>query len=182
MAFKAVEHDPHDADALTVLAFATWVAGDRDVAWERILHAVASNTNSPFAHGMKGTFLVWSSRPSEGRDEMLMAIRLNPHDFRNSYLATQIAVSYYLDYDYVSAAEAAKRAIAQYPGYPQPYRWLAAALGQLDRTDEAREALHQALNVSPSGFDFYTRSRPLWYLPEQHEHMLDGLRKAGWQG
>jgi adenylate cyclase len=181
-ALKAVEIDPNDADALTVLAFSFWVAGNREGAWERVLLALASNTNAPLAHGMKGTFLVWSSHPSEGRDEMLTALRLNPRDPRNTYLATQIAVSYYLEHDYTSAVEAAKRAIAQYPGYPQPYRWLAAALGQLNRTNEAREVLRQAMDVSPSGFDFFVHNRPLWFLPVQHEHMLDGLRKAGWRG
>jgi adenylate cyclase len=182
MARKAVENDPSDADALAVLAFATWAAGNREEAGERVLLALTSNTNSPLAHGMRGTFLVWSSRPSEGRDEMLTALRLNPRDPRNTYLATQIAVSYYFEHDYTSAVEAAKRAIVQYPGYPQPYRWLAAALGQLNRTNEAREALRQAMDVSPSGFDFYMRNRPLWFSPEQHEHMLEGLRKAGWDG
>src|SRR4029077_13621936 len=64
MALKAIENDPNDADALTVLAFAHWVAGDREGARERVLLAVTSNTKSPFAHGTKGTFLVWSGRPS----------------------------------------------------------------------------------------------------------------------
>ena len=182
MALKAVENDPNDADALTVLAFATWVAGNRRGAWERVLLAVTTNANSPLAHGIKGTFLVWSNRPAEGRDEMLTALRLNPRDPRNTYLATQIAVCYYLERDYTTAVEAAKRAIEQYPDYPQPYRWLAAALGQLNRTNDAHNALRQAMDVSLSGFDFYTRNRPLWYLPEQHEHMLEGLRKAGWDG
>ena len=61
-------------------------------------------------------------------------------------------------------------------------RWLAVALGQLGRIDEAREALRDAIDISPEAFDFYARSRPPWYRPEDHEHMLDGLRKAGWQG
>jgi tetratricopeptide (TPR) repeat protein len=109
-------------------------------------------------------------------------IRLNPRDPRNAYLSTQIAVSYYFEHDYTRAVDAANRAIAQHPSYPQPYRWLAAALGQLNRISEAREALRRAAAVSPSGFDFYMRGRPSWYLPEQYEQMLEGLRKAGWQG
>ena len=58
----------------------------------------------------------------------------------------------------------------------------AAALGQLGRADEARDALLKALEVSPQSFDLFVRSRPSWFRPEDHEHMLDGLRKAGWQG
>jgi adenylate cyclase len=52
----------------------------------------------------------------------------------------------------------------------------------LGRTEEARAALQKALEVSPRSFEFYTRRRPPWHRPEDHEHMLDGLRKAGWQG
>jgi adenylate cyclase len=28
----------------------------------------------------------------------------------------------------------------------------------------------------------YVRNRVPWTRPEDHEHMLDGLRKAGWEG
>ncbi len=52
----------------------------------------------------------------------------------------------------------------------------------LCRTEEARAALQKALELSPPGFEFYTSRRPPWHRPEDYEHMLDGLRKAGWQG
>jgi len=28
----------------------------------------------------------------------------------------------------------------------------------------------------------YVRKRVPWFRPEDHAHLLDGLRKAGWQG
>jgi adenylate cyclase len=28
----------------------------------------------------------------------------------------------------------------------------------------------------------YVRQRVAWHRPEDYEHMLDGLRKAGWNG
>ena len=48
--------------------------------------------------------------------------------------------------------------------------------------DEAKEALAKAIAVSPGQFDMYVRGRPPWMRPEDHAHMLDGLRKAGWRG
>jgi adenylate cyclase len=42
--------------------------------------------------------------------------------------------------------------------------------------------LRNAQEVSPVAFDFYVRGRPPWIKPEDHAHMLEGLRKAGWQG
>ena len=156
--------------------------GHREGARGHLALALVNNTNSPLAHGFNGVFLIWNNRQPEGQNEILTAMRLNPRDPRNAYLATQIAVSYYLEHDYTNCVEAAKRAIVHYPSYPSLYRWLAAAFGQLNWTDKAREALARAVVASPSGFDFFVRGRPAWFSPEQYEHMLEGLRKAGWRG
>jgi adenylate cyclase len=91
-------------------------------------------------------------------------------------------ISYYCERDYDGAVEAARRAIARFPEYPLPYRWLAAALGQIGRSEEARDALYRAMSIAPKAFDNYVQSRVAWHRPEDYDHMLDGLRKAGWQG
>jgi adenylate cyclase len=94
----------------------------------------------------------------------------------------QIAIGHYFCREYETALEAAKRVIRSYPDFPLSHRWLAATLGQLGLTDEARSALEKAIAVAPASFDFYVRKRPPWFRPEDHAHMLEGLRKAGWQG
>jgi adenylate cyclase len=75
--------------------------------------------------------------------------------------------------------EVANRTIRSYPDFPLVYRWLAAALGQLGRTEEARKALKKAIAISPTSFDMYVRNRVPWMRPEDHAHMVAGLRKAG---
>jgi adenylate cyclase len=67
------------------------------------------------------------------------------------------------------------------PELPRPYPWLAAALGQLGRTEQAQRVLDATMAVAPMLFDFITAGRPPWFRPEDHEHLLAGLRKAGWQ-
>jgi adenylate cyclase len=52
----------------------------------------------------------------------------------------------------------------------------------LGQKEEASAALRKALEVSPQSFEFYIRQRPPWHRPKDYEHMLEGLRKAGWQG
>jgi adenylate cyclase len=182
VARKAVEYDPSNADALSTLAYAAFAIGNLQEACRLASLADTSGTNSAWVNGIKGALLMWSGNASEGRDAMRTALRLNPRDPRSSRFASSIAASYYLEHNYTVAIEAAKSAIAGYPGHPNPYRWLAASLGQLGRVDEAREALKQAVAASPTGFDFHVRTRPPWFLPEHHAHLLDGLRKAGWQG
>jgi adenylate cyclase len=178
---RAVEYDPNDGDALSTLAYAAFATGDRQEANKWASLANDCGTNSAWVNGISGALLVWSGNLSEGRDRMRIALRLNPHDPRNRLFASSIAASYYMEHDYIGAIEAAKWAIATYPAYPNPYRWLAASLGQLGRIDEARKALRQAMTISRTAFDLHVRSKPAWFLPEQYGHLLDGLRKAGWQ-
>src|SRR6516165_1540457 len=35
--------------------------------------------------------------------------------------------------------------------------------------------------VAPVSFDAFVRRRVPWHRPEDHAHMLEGLRKAGWR-
>jgi adenylate cyclase len=72
-----------------------------------------------------------------------------------------------------------KKAIRSYPDFPNPYRWLAAALGQLGRRDEAKETLEKAVAVLPASFEMSVRCRVPWMRPQDHAHMIEGLRKAG---
>ena len=104
-------------------------------------------------------------------------VRLDPG--RSALRLNQIALGLYFSRAYEAAVEAAKRAIRSYPDYPNTYRWLAAAFGQLDRSEEAKEALEQAIALAPAAFEMYIRTRPPWMRPEDHAHMLEGLRKAG---
>jgi adenylate cyclase len=62
--------------------------------------------------------------------------------------------------------DAANRAIRSSPNYPNPYRWLAAALGQLGRIDEAGQALEKAIAIAPAAFDLYVRERAPRRRPE----------------
>ena len=77
--------------------------------------------------------------------------------------------------------EAAKRAIRYYPDFSNTYRWLAAALGQTVRIEEAKAALAKAIAIAPAAFGMYVRGRVPWMRPEDHAHMLEGLYKAGWR-
>jgi adenylate cyclase len=84
--------------------------------------------------------------------------------------------------EYKTALDAAERVIRSYPDFPLPYRWLAATLGQLGRADKARSALKKATAIGAAALYMYVRNRVPWQRPEDHAHMLEGLRKAGWQG
>jgi adenylate cyclase len=52
----------------------------------------------------------------------------------------------------------------------------------MGRITEAREALAKAIAAAPASFDMHVRHRVPWMRPVDHAHMVEGLRRAGWEG
>jgi adenylate cyclase len=144
--------------------------------------ALAMAPNLAAAHGILGAALVFSGHPREGLAALETCIRLDPRSpFLFTYLLW-VAIAFYFCRQYEAAIEAAKKGIRSNPDFPLTYGWLAVALGQLNRNEEAKEALEKAIAIAPGSFDMYVRNRVPWMRPQDHAHMLEGLHKAGWEG
>jgi adenylate cyclase len=179
LARRAVALDGADAEAHSTLGLTLWLRGDHEGALAEVERALTLSPNLAFAHFLLGATLIFSGRPREGLVALETSIRLDPHDPMLPSRLNHMALGLYFCREYEATVEAAKRAIRSNPDYPAPYRWLAAGLGQIGRIEEAKEALEK---VSPASFDMYVRGRVPWMRPEDHAHMLAGLRKAGWVG
>jgi adenylate cyclase len=177
----AVKLEPNDANAHGMLAFALFVCREIDAAVDHVEIALSISPSCAIAHQTRGLILNFSGHPAEGRESLLLAIQHDPRGMKLP-VSSNIGMTYYFERDYQKAADSFRGTLADNPTDPQALRWFAAALGQLGRTDEARTALSGALAKAPDAFERWTRQRPPWYRPEDYEHMLDGLRKAGWQG
>ena len=182
MARRAVALDPANAGAHTCLSEALSTRGDLDGALAEAERALARCPNFAQAHAEKGWVLIISGKPKDGIVALETALRLDPRGRRRGFTEHYIAIGHYFCREYEAAVEAAKRAIHSLPDYPNPHRFAAMALGQLGRTEEAKEALQKTIAIAPAGFDLFVRNRLPWYRPEQWAHLLEGLRKAGWQG
>jgi adenylate cyclase len=182
LARRALALDGADAEARSRLSGALWRRGDYEGALAEAERALAMTPNLALAHQMLAQTLIFSGRPKEGLAALERSIRLDPRDPRSAARLNQMALGLYFSREYAAAVEVAKRAIRSYPDFPQPYRWLAAALGQFGRTEEAKEALEKAIAIVPASFEMYVRGRVPWMRAEDHTHMLEGLRKAGWRG
>ena len=125
--------------------------------------------------------LTFSGRPEEGLAALKSSVRLDPRAPSLVYRLYQIALALYFCREYAAAGEAARQGIRSYPARPGSYRVLAASLGQLGRTAEAKEALEQAIAIAPALVDATIREGLPGVRPEDHAHMLEGLRKAGWR-
>jgi adenylate cyclase len=179
---RAVALDGGDAEARSYLGYALWMSGDHEGALAEAERALTISPNLAFAHGVRGASLIFSGRPKEGVAALETCIRLDPRDPLLVGHLNRMMLGLYFSGEYEAAIEAAKRAIRSYPDHPNYYRWLAAALGQTGRTAEAKEALEKAISLAPATFDMYVRQRVPWFRPEDYAHMVEGLRKAGWEG
>jgi adenylate cyclase len=182
LARRAVALDGADAEARSCLGWALQARGEADGALAEIERALSMSPNLAIAHGHRGATLIFAGRPKEGLTALETCIRLDPRD---PYLAVRllhIACGLYFCSEYEASIEASKRLFRSYPDFPMIYRWSAAALGQLGRPAEAKEALEKAVSRTPAAFDMYVRNRAPWFRPEDHAHLVEGLRKAGWKG
>jgi adenylate cyclase len=182
LARQAIALDGTDAEAHLALAAAMLRHGDYEGALAEAEIALAMSPNLALAHGTLGETLIFSGRPKEGLAAVQTSIRLDPHDPKLAIRLNNLALGLYFAGEYNAAVEAAKRAVRTNPDFPLAYRWLAAALGQLGRSAEAKEALERAIAIAPATFDMYVRQRVPWHRSEDYAHMLEGLRKAGWEG
>jgi adenylate cyclase len=178
---RAVALDGNDAEARTCFGNLLMRRGDYAGALAEIESALAISPNLADAHGALGSVLTRSGHPREGRIALEKCIRLDPHNPNNNLQLLVITIGYYLSHEYDATVEAAKRGIRSYPDHSNQYRWLAAALGQTGRIEEAKEVLAKATAIAPAAFDMFVRRRVPWHRPEDHAHMLEGLRKAGWE-
>jgi adenylate cyclase len=179
VARRAVALDSGDAEARSYLGWALWMRGDYKGAVAEAERALATTPNLALAHHVLGAALIFSGRPQEGLTALQRSIRLDPRHSRLAVRLHHVAIGLYFCRDYEAAIEAAKLTIRAYPEFPNTYRWLAAALGQTGRIEEAKEALEKAITIAPAAFDMYVRRRVPWQRPEDYAHMLEGLRKAG---
>jgi TolB-like protein/Tfp pilus assembly protein PilF len=181
LARKAVEADPGDPESQAGVGWVSLTQGDVAAALEAADVALALNPNCADAYRLKGTALIYSGKPSDGCEVLSSYWRLSPRDPRGWQASHMIAMGRYLLGDYAGSVDAAKRAMRANARQPLSYRWLAAALGQLSRKGEALTLMaHAPVAVAPLSMQDYLCQRWPWQRQEDHDHMLDGLVRAGW--
>jgi adenylate cyclase len=178
---KAIELDPGDADSLAELSRALIWQGDLENSIASARQGIAINPNCAFAHLALGAGLIFAGHTGEGRAAIGVFARLSPASRRDQNASDAniiIAQSYYSDHDYERCVAACQYQLAAFPGFPLTYGLLAAALGQLGRTDEARDALEKSRAMLGDRVNLGIRRR--YHRPEYHAQLLEGYRKAGW--
>ena len=142
--------------------------------------SVELNPNLAQAHCGLGDSLAYAGRLDESTSCFEEAVRLSPHDpYRWGFLMYG-SLAHLFSKRHELAAEWAEKAVR----VPNSHYWanaaLVAALGHLNRPDEARSAVVDLLRRRP-GFSCSFAKDHLFYLKDsaQIEHYVDGLRDAG---
>ncbi len=178
---RAIAADPADAYARVIFGVVFLLRGDHGAALVEVERALAMTPNLADAHATRGVTLILSGKPADGIASLVTSIRLDPKSPLAWVRQSQISLGYYLGHDYSNAAIVAERVVRSYPNYPSCYRYFAAALGQLGRVADARDALREAMRLAPSSLEMYVYNQPPWMQAEDHALVIEGLRKAGWE-
>ena len=181
MGQRAVELDPSDSEAHHYLSVALIWVREHDQAIAESEKAIQLNPSNHNAYTAQGHQLALAGRPLEGIPYLEKGLRLSPQDSRVPLYYSFMARCQLVARNYEQAADWARRAVRMRPNVPDFQCLLAACLGHLGHPDQARAALDECERLRPA---YYTQ--PEHWHPFKNrsdlEHVLDGLRKAGWEG
>ena len=178
---RAVNIDEFDAAAHVWVGFASLFSKHFDVALAAADRAVELSPNNAMARTLRATAYGFTGRPEEGVEACRLALRLSPRDWYRFLFLHTLAFCHYVARDYGAAVEAATKVVALRPDYIYGHEHLAQSCAQLGQTERARAAFREARRLNPN-FDlaFAKRTAPFMDAADP-DHVLEGLRKAGWE-
>jgi adenylate cyclase len=176
---RAISLDANDAESHSVLSISLVFGRQYDLAFAEADRAVEINPNLAMAYCARSFAGAFGGRPEDGVTDALKAIRLSPQDpFRFAFL-NLLTVSQYTSRNYEGAADAATKLTGIAPQHPFGYFNLAAACGQLGRSQEAQHALQEGMRLHPDFSEEFIGA--LWPYRDAAdlERFVEGLHKAG---
>jgi len=178
LAESSVRLDPRSSFAFSILAYLHAMQGRHEAAREAIRKAVALNPYDMGARGVEGICHFIAGEHREAIELLSMVAQRGNGDPRYQWAAAT-AFSHYLLGQYDAALSWAREALYVNPNHLQVLAVRAAALGQLERSEEAAQACETLLGNYPQ----FTVERHLanfhWKNPDDVTHYRDGLLKAG---
>jgi TolB-like protein/class 3 adenylate cyclase len=177
LAQKALALDPASTTAYHLLAIVDLDRGRVDLALGQTDRALEINPSDAESYMTRGSILVWAGRAAEALPWLEGALRFDRADARASLF---LGMAYYLLGRYGEAIEPIDRAFVgnlgrntQLLGRPI----LAATYAQLNKPQDVERERTASMRMSP--FFDAERFAAQFITQEARDHMLDGLKKAG---
>jgi adenylate cyclase len=177
LAQKALLLDSASTTAYRLLAEVHLARRRFDLALGQIDRALEINPSDAESFSMRGAILVWAGRAAEALPWLEGALRLDSANARATFL---LGTAYYFLGRYSASVEAMDHALAGSLGRNTQVTGrsvLAAAYAQLDRQPDAERERSAAMRIAPL-LDA-ERFASQFGTQTAHDHMLVGLKKAG---
>jgi TolB-like protein/Flp pilus assembly protein TadD len=181
LAQGAVALDARYPNARFALGLACVYMHRSDRAMAEMRQAIELNPSFAAAHAILGHMLTYIGRPEETIPLVEKAIRLSPSDPRLFIWLPALAAAHYQLRHYDQAVEIGRRSWSLNRNWPVGLRYVVAGLAQLRRSDEARIALDGLKALDTDLASFERVARRLFQEAAPVDHILDGLRKAGFE-
>jgi adenylate cyclase len=181
LAQEAVTFDPRYPNAHFALGLACIWTHRPERGTAAFEEAIKLNPSFAAAHVLLGQMYLYAGRHEEAIERAEKGFRVSPTDPRLFIWLPVLAGAHYQMRHYADAVEAGRRSWSLNRNWPIGLRYVVAGLGQLDRIEEAQEPL-AALKRMDANLEFSASVfRRNWPDPADVDHLLDGLRKAGFE-
>ena len=178
-ALKAIELDPDEAEAHLALGVVHFANREIASAIPEVETAISLNPGYASAYHLLGTLLTHIGRAEEALPRLMTAIQLSPKDGEIALFHARLALANLYLRRHEEAVEWGQKAV-RLPGIQWPaHCYLVASLAHSDRQDEARRAVENLLTFRPGITAKFVRDHLPAIVPDNFEHLLGGLRKAG---
>jgi adenylate cyclase len=181
LAQRAVALDARYPVARFVLGLVCAWTGRSDRALTEYREAGNLNPSYAVAHVMLGHMLAYTGHPEETVPLVEKGIRLSPSDPRLFMWLPALACAHYQLRNYEESVVAGRRSWTLNRNWPLGLTHAAAALAQLGRIEEAQAALADLKGLDPNLSFVRTTLQRLYAYQAGIDHLLDGLRKAGFE-
>jgi adenylate cyclase len=177
LAQKALSLDSASTTAYRLLAEVHLAKRRFDLALGQIDRALVINPSDAESFSMRGAILLWAGRAAESLPWLEGALRLDSANARATFL---LGTAYYFLGRYGESVGAMDHALAGSLGRNTQVTGrsvLAAAYAQLDRRPDAERERTSVMRIAP--FLDAERFASQFGTQTAHDHMLEGLKKAG---
>lgn len=180
---RAVGCDPTEWEAQAYLAL-TMIFGTQDYGPARFhaFEAARLNPSAPLARHACGCLLEWTGEPEVALVQLGALFDLNPN-YQNRAAVLGDVTTCQLFLGQIDAAVETSRQLRDIaPEYSRGLQRVVVTLGHANHTDEAGQVLKKVLELQPDLDEDYLRSTYPYAKPEHAEMIIEGFRRAGWNG
>jgi adenylate cyclase len=181
LAQRAVTLDPRYPNAHFALGLVCMWTRRSGRAIAAFGEAIKLNPSFAAAHVLLGQMCLYAGRPEETIAQAEQGIRLSPSDPRLFIWLPALAGAHYQLRHYAEAIEAGRRSWSLNRNWPHGLRYVVAGLAQLGRIEEAQAALAELKQMDSNLDSSAGILRRVYPDPAAVDHILDGLRKAGFE-